>query len=356
MILATGGAGFIGANFVLDWLATSDEPVINLDKLTYAGNPDNLSSLQGDTRHVFVHGDICDRALVSSLLDKYRPRAIVHFAAESHVDRSIHGPGDFIRTNVDGTFSLLEAARAHLSTLDESGKAHFRFLHVSTDEVFGSLSPTDPAFLETTPYAPNSPYSASKAASDHLVRAWHHTYGLPVVTGNCSNNYGPLQFPEKLIPLIIANALAGKPLPIYGDGQQVRDWLYVGDHCAALRRVLEAGQLGETYNIGGWNEKANLDVVYTLCSLLDELKPATQSYKEQIQFVTDRPGHDRRYAIDARKIERELDWRPQETFESGMRKTVQWYLDHQDWVRKVQSGEYQQWMTKNYEQRQETQR
>ena len=356
MILVTGGAGFIGANFVLDWLATSDEPVINLDKLTYAGNPDNLSTLQGDTRHVFVHGDICDRALVSSLLDKYQPRAIVHFAAESHVDRSIHGPGDFIRTNVDGTFSLLEAARAHLSTLDESGKAHFRFLHVSTDEVFGSLSPTDPAFSETTPYAPNSPYSASKAASDHLVRAWHHTYGLPVVTGNCSNNYGPLQFPEKLIPLIIANALAGKPLPIYGDGQQVRDWLYVGDHCAALRRVLEAGQLGETYNIGGWNEKANLDVVHTLCSLLDELKPATQSYKEQIQFVTDRPGHDRRYAIDARKIERELDWRPQETFESGMRKTVQWYLDHQDWVRKVQSGEYQQWMTKNYEQRQETQR
>lgn len=356
MILVTGGAGFIGANFVLDWLATSDEPVINLDKLTYAGNPDNLSSLQGDTRHVFVHGDICDRALVSSLLDKYQPRAIVHFAAESHVDRSIHGPGDFIRTNVDGTFSLLEAARAHLSTLDESGKAHFRFLHVSTDEVFGSLSPTDPAFSETTPYAPNSPYSASKAASDHLVRAWHHTYGLPVVTGNCSNNYGPLQFPEKLIPLIIANALAGKPLPIYGDGQQVRDWLYVGDHCAALRRVLEAGQLGETYNIGGWNEKANLDVVHTLCSLLDELKPATQSYKEQIQFVTDRPGHDRRYAIDARKIERELDWRPQETFESGMRKTVQWYLDHQDWVRKVQSGEYQQWMTKNYEQRQETKR
>ena len=356
MILVTGGAGFIGANFVLDWLATSDEPVINLDKLTYAGNPDNLSSLQGDTRHVFVHGDICDRALVSSLLDKYQPRAIVHFAAESHVDRSIHGPGDFIRTNVDGTFSLLEAARAHLSTLDESGKAHFRFLHVSTDEVFGSLSPTDPAFSETTPYAPNSPYSASKAASDHLVRAWHHTYGLPVVTGNCSNNYGPLQFPEKLIPLIIANALAGKPLPIYGDGQQVRDWLYVGDHCAALRRVLEAGQLGETYNIGGWNEKANLDVVHTLCSLLDELKPATQSYKEQIQFVTDRPGHDRRYAIDARKIERELDWRPHETFESGMRKTVQWYLDHQDWVRKVQSGEYQQWMTKNYEQRQETQR
>jgi dTDP-glucose 4,6-dehydratase len=354
MILVTGGAGFIGANFVLDWLASVDEPVINLDKLTYAGNPDNLSTLQGDLRHLFVHGDICDRALVSSLLDKHKPRAIVHFAAESHVDRSIHGPGDFIRTNVDGTFSLLEAARAYLSTLDDAAKTAFRFLHVSTDEVFGTLSPADPAFSETTPYAPNSPYSASKAASDHLVRAWHHTYGLPVVTGNCSNNYGPLQFPEKLIPLIIANALAGKALPIYGDGQQVRDWLYVGDHCAALRRVLEAGQLGETYNIGGWNEKANLDVVHTLCTLLDELKPAVQSYKAQIQFVTDRPGHDRRYAIDARKIERELGWRPQETFESGMRKTVQWYLDHQDWVRKVQSGEYQQWMTKNYEQRQET--
>jgi dTDP-glucose 4,6-dehydratase len=354
MILVTGGAGFIGANFVLDWLASVDEPVINLDKLTYAGNPDNLSTLQGDLRHLFVHGDICDRALVSSLLDKHKPRAIVHFAAESHVDRSIHGPGDFIRTNVDGTFSLLEAARAYLSTLEDAAKTAFRFLHVSTDEVFGTLSPADPAFSETTPYAPNSPYSASKAASDHLVRAWHHTYGLPVVTGNCSNNYGPLQFPEKLIPLIIANALAGKALPIYGDGQQVRDWLYVGDHCAALRRVLEAGQLGETYNIGGWNEKANLDVVHTLCTLLDELKPAVQSYKEQIQFVTDRPGHDRRYAIDARKIERELGWRPQETFESGMRKTVQWYLDHQDWVRKVQSGEYQQWMTKNYEQRQET--
>jgi len=287
------------------------------------------------------------------LLDKHKPRAIIHFAAESHVDRSIHGPGDFIRTNVDGTFSLLEAARAYLSGLDDTAKAAFRFLHVSTDEVFGTLSPTDPAFSETTPYAPNSPYSASKAASDHLVRAWHHTYGLPVLTGNCSNNYGPLQFPEKLIPLIIANALAGKPLPVYGDGQQVRDWLYVGDHCAALRRVLEAGQLGETYNIGGWNEKANLDVVHTLCDLLDELKPSSQSYRAQIKFVTDRPGHDRRYAIDARKIERELGWKPAETFESGMRKTVQWYLDHQEWVSKVQSGEYQQWMTKNYEQRQE---
>jgi dTDP-glucose 4,6-dehydratase len=353
MILVTGGAGFIGANFVLDWLAADDEPVINLDKLTYAGNPDNLGTLKADSRHVFVHGDICDRALVSSLLKQYQPRAIVHFAAESHVDRSIHGPGDFIRTNVDGTFNLLEATRAYLGTLDDASKSRFRFLHVSTDEVFGTLSPTDPAFSETTPYAPNSPYSASKAASDHLVRAWYHTYGVPVVTGNCSNNYGPLQFPEKLIPLMIANALAGKPLPVYGDGQQVRDWLYVGDHCAALRRVLAAGRLGETYNIGGWNEKANLDVVNTLCDLLDELKPAAQSYKAQIKFVTDRPGHDRRYAIDARKIERELGWRPQETFETGLRKTVQWYLDHQEWVRKVQSGEYQQWMSTNYGQRQE---
>jgi len=351
MILVTGGAGFIGANFVLDWLGSSDEPVINLDKLTYAGNPDNLAPLAGDARHVFVQGDIGDRGLLTSLLDRYQPRAIVHFAAESHVDRSIHGPGDFIRTNVDGTFHLLEAARAYLTTLDEAGRTDFRFLHVSTDEVFGTLSPTDPPFSETTPYAPNSPYSASKAASDHLVRAWHHTYGLPVVTGNCSNNYGPLQFPEKLIPLMIANALAGKPLPVYGDGQQVRDWLYVGDHCAALRRVLEAGRPGETYNIGGWNEKANLDVVHTLCDLLDELQPAAHAYQQQINFVTDRPGHDRRYAIDARKTERELGWRPAETFETGMRKTVRWYLDHQDWVRKVQSGEYQQWINKNYDTR-----
>ena len=351
MILVTGGAGFIGANFVLDWLAAGGEPVVNLDKLTYAGNPDNLAALQGDPRHVFVHGDIGDRALVSALLERYQPRAIVHFAAESHVDRSIHGPGDFIRTNVDGTFSLLEASRAYLATLDESRRAAFRFLHVSTDEVYGTLSPTDPPFSESTPFAPNSPYSASKAASDHLVRAWHHTYGLPVLTGNCSNNYGPLQFPEKLIPLMIANALAGKPLPVYGDGRQVRDWLYVGDHCAALRRVLEAGTPGETYNIGGWNEKANIDVVQTLCALLDELKPAARSYREQIAFVTDRPGHDRRYAIDARKIERELGWRPAETFETGLRKTVQWYLDHQDWVRNIQSGEYQQWINKNYAQR-----
>jgi dTDP-glucose 4,6-dehydratase len=351
MILVTGGAGFIGANFVLDWLAGGGEPVVNLDKLTYAGNPANLASLHRDDRHVFVHGDIVDRPLVTSLLERYQPRAIVHFAAESHVDRSIHGPGDFIRTNVDGTFQLLEATRAYLATLDTLRRAAFRFLHVSTDEVYGSLSPSDPAFSETTPFAPNSPYSASKAASDHLVRAWHHTYGLPVLTGNCSNNYGPLQFPEKLIPLMIANALAGKPLPIYGDGQQVRDWLYVGDHCTALRRVLEAGRPGETYNIGGCNEKANLDVVHTLCALLDELKPAARSYREQMTFVTDRPGHDRRYAIDARKVERELGWRPAETFETGLRKTVQWYLDHQDWVHEVQSGEYRQWIDKNYAQR-----
>ncbi len=352
MILVTGGAGFIGSNFVLDWLKTSNEPVVNLDKLTYAGNPDNLSALAGNARHVFVQGDICDRPLLASLLAQHQPRAIVHFAAESHVDRSIHGPGDFIRTNVDGTFNLLEATRAYLSGLSDERRQAFRFLHVSTDEVFGTLSPTDPPFCETTPFAPNSPYAASKAASDHLVRAWHHTYGLPVVTGNCSNNYGPLQFPEKLIPLMIANALAGKLLPVYGDGQQVRDWLYVGDHCSALRRVLDAGRVGETYNIGGWNEKANLDVVHTLCALLDELVPKAGSYKEQIAFVTDRPGHDRRYAIDARKIERELGWRPAETFETGLKKTVQWYLANQDWVRKVQSGEYQQWINQNYDKRQ----
>ncbi len=352
MILVTGGAGFIGSNFVLDWLGVADEPVVNLDKLTYAGNPDNLASLQGDARHIFVHGDIGDRALVSSLLATYQPRAVVHFAAESHVDRSIHGPGDFIRTNIDGTFALLEAARGYMGTLDDGRKSAFRFLHVSTDEVFGTLSPSDPPFTEATPYAPNSPYSASKAASDHLVRAWHHTYGLPVLTGNCSNNYGPMQFPEKLIPLMIANALAGKPLPVYGDGQQVRDWLYVGDHCAALRRVLEAGRPGDTYNIGGWNEKANLDVVHTLCDLLDELQPAATTYREQVRFVADRPGHDRRYAIDARKIERELGWKPAETFETGLRKTVQWYLGHQHWVSKVQSGEYRQWIDKNNEQRQ----
>jgi dTDP-glucose 4,6-dehydratase len=351
MILVTGGAGFIGANFVLDWLAASDEPVINLDKLTYAGNPDNLTPLSNNPHHHFVHGDICDRELIATLLKQHKPRAILHFAAESHVDRSIYGPGDFIRTNVDGTFSLLEAARAYSATLSETERSNFRFLHVSTDEVFGSLGANDPQFSETTAYAPNSPYSASKAASDHLVRAWHHTYGLPVVTGNCSNNYGPLQFPEKLIPLVIANALAGKPLPIYGDGQQVRDWLYVGDHCSALRRILADGKPGETYNIGGWNEKANLDVVHTLCDLLDELSPAARSYREQITFVTDRPGHDRRYAIDARKIERELGWKPAETFETGMRKTVQWTLANQEWVRKVQSGDYLKWMDKNYAKR-----
>ena len=353
MILVTGGAGFIGSNFVLDWLASTDEPVINLDKLTYAGNPDNLSSLQGDARHQLVKGDICDRELVNQLMSTHKPRAIVHFAAESHVDRSIHGPGDFIRTNVDGTFSLLEAARAHCAALSDSERANFRFLHVSTDEVFGSLNPDDPPFSETTPYAPNSPYSASKASSDHLVRAWHHTYGLPVLTSNCSNNYGPLQFPEKLVPLIIANALAGKPLPVYGDGQQVRDGLYVGDHCSAIRRILTDGKPGETYNIGGWNEKANLDVVHTLCDLLDELAPAKQSYRQQITYVTDRPGHDRRYAIDARKTERELGWRPAETFETGMRKTVQWYLANQEWVRKVQSGDYLKWIDRNYGQREE---
>ncbi len=351
MILVTGGAGFIGSNFVLDWLASTDEPVINLDKLTYAGNPDNLYSIESDSRHQLVKGDICDRELVSQLMSAHKPRAIVHFAAESHVDRSIHGPGDFIRTNVDGTFSLLEAARAYCAGLSDADKKNFRFLHVSTDEVFGTLSPTDPPFSETTPYAPNSPYSASKAASDHLVRAWHHTYGLPVLTSNCSNNYGPLQFPEKLVPLMIANALAGKPLPIYGDGQQVRDWLYVGDHCSAIRRILTDGKPGETYNIGGWNEKANIDVVHTLCDLLDELAPGKQSYRQQIAYVTDRPGHDRRYAIDARKTERELAWRPAETFETGMRKTVQWYLANQEWVRKVQSGDYLKWIDRNYSQR-----
>jgi dTDP-glucose 4,6-dehydratase len=350
MILVTGGAGFIGSNFVIDWLASNDEPVINLDKLTYAGNPDNFSSLDGDPRHHFVKGDICDRELLNQLMAQHKPRAIVHFAAESHVDRSIHGPGDFIKTNVDGTFSLLEAARAHCAGLSDTERAAFRFLHVSTDEVFGTLNPGDPPFSETTPYAPNSPYSASKAASDHLVRAWHHTYGMAVLTSNCSNNYGPLQFPEKLVPLIIANALAGKPLPIYGDGQQVRDWLYVGDHCSAICEVLAKGKLGETYNIGGWNEKANLDVVKTICQILDELKPRAdgKSYAEQITFVKDRPGHDRRYAIDASKLKRELGWRPAETFDSGIKKTVQWYLDNPAWVEGVVSGSYREWLQKQY--------
>ena len=349
MILVTGGAGFIGANFVLDWLRSCDEPVVNLDALTYAGNLENLASLQGDARHIFVHGDICDRELIDRLLAEHQPRAIVHFAAESHVDRSIHGPGDFIRTNVNGTFTLLEAARGHWMGLDAAARAAFRFHHVSTDEVYGSLGPNDPAFSETKTYEPNSPYSASKAASDHLVRAWHHTYGLPVTTSNCSNNYGPYHFPEKLIPLMIANALAGKPLPVYGDGQQIRDWLYVTDHCSAIRAILQKGTPGEVYNVGGWNEKPNIEIVHTLCALLDELKPdAAGSYRRLITYVTDRPGHDRRYAIDARKIERELGWRPAETFETGIRKTVEWYLAHQDWVAHVQSGAYREWLDKNY--------
>ncbi len=357
MILVTGGAGFIGSNFIIDWLANNTEPVINFDNLTYAGNLNNLASLQKDPRHLFVKGDICDTTHVAELLANHKPRAIVHFAAESHVDRSIHGPADFIQTNINGTFSLLEAARAYWSTLPESEKAAFRLLHVSTDEVYGTLSKTDAPFTEETPYAPNSPYAASKAASDHLVRAYFHTYGLPVITTNCSNNYGPYQFPEKLIPLILANALAGKPLPVYGDGQQIRDWLYVTDHCTAIRRTLEAGKLGEVYNVGGWNEKANLDVVHTLCDILDNLAPKTDltSYREQIIFVEDRPGHDRRYAIDARKIERELGWKPQETFETGIRKTVQWYLENQDWVANVQSGEYLKWMETNYQHRENQQ-
>ena len=355
-ILITGGAGFIGSNFVLEWFkdgSTGGERIVNLDALTYAGNAENLRSLEGDARHVFVQGDICDRALIDRLLGEHRPRAIVHFAAESHVDRSIHGPGAFIKTNVDGTFTLLESARAHWNTLNDDDQARFRFHHVSTDEVYGSLKPADPAFAETNPYEPNSPYSASKAASDHLVRAWHHTYGLPVVTTNCSNNYGPYHFPEKLIPLMIVNALAGKPLPVYGDGQQIRDWLYVTDHCSAIRAVLARGRLGETYNVGGWNEKANIEIVRTICTLLDELRPdPAGSYARLITYVKDRPGHDRRYAIDARKIERELGWRPAETFETGIRKTVAWYLANGDWVSRVQSGAYRDWLAKNYETRQ----
>ncbi|MBL8352199.1 MAG: dTDP-glucose 4,6-dehydratase [Burkholderiaceae bacterium] len=350
-LLVTGGAGFIGSNFVLDWFETRDEPIVNLDALTYAGNLANLAPLQGDARHSFVKGDICDRALVDRLLATHRPRAIVHFAAESHVDRSIHGPGAFVRTNVEGSFTLLEAARAHWAGLQGDEKSNFRFHHVSTDEVYGSLAPDAPAFTETHPYEPNSPYSASKAASDHLVRAWHHTYGLPVVTTNCSNNYGPLHFPEKLIPLMIVNALAGKPLPVYGDGRQIRDWLYVRDHCSGIRAVLSGGRPGETYNIGGWNEKANIDIVRTVCTLLDELKPDPAGpYARLITYVADRPGHDRRYAIDARKIERELGWRPAETFESGIRKTVQWYLANADWVASVQSGAYREWVSKQYAQ------
>jgi dTDP-glucose 4,6-dehydratase len=350
MILVTGGAGFIGGNFVLDWVAQQGEPVVNLDKLTYAGNMENLASLQADSRHVFVQGDIGDATLVARLLAQHQPRAVVNFAAESHVDRSIHSPEAFMQTNVMGTFHLLEAVRAYWGGLEGEAKTSFRFLHVSTDEVYGSLAPTAPAFTETHPYEPNSPYSASKAASDHLVRAYHHTYGLPVLTTNCSNNYGPYHFPEKLIPLMVVNALAGKPLPIYGDGQQVRDWLYVKDHCSAIRRVLEAGRLGETYNVGGWNEMPNLDIVHTVCELLDSLRPRAdgQSYRTQITYVTDRPGHDRRYAIDASKIERELGWKPAETFATGIRKTIEWYLAHPEWVARVQSGAYRDWVETNY--------
>ena len=349
MILVTGGAGFIGSNFVLDWLSQSNEGIINVDLLTYAGNLENLDEVKGDERHIFVQGDIGDGALITGLLERHRPRAIINFAAESHVDRSIHGPGDFIQTNIVGTFRLLEAARQYWLSLAQQEKTAFRFLHVSTDEVYGSLGASDAPFSETHRYQPNSPYSASKAASDHLVRAYHHTYGLPVLTTNCSNNYGPYQFPEKLIPLIIVNALAAKPLPVYGDGQQIRDWLYVKDHCSALRRILEAGTSGEIYNIGGWNEKPNLDIVQTICRLLDELHPPKDgSHSDLIRFVSDRPGHDRRYAIDARKIERELGWKPAETFETGIRKTVQWYLDHPAWVERVQSGAYRFWMEKHY--------
>lgn len=352
-ILVTGGAGFIGANFVHDWLEHSNETIINLDKLTYAGNFETLSALADDNRHIFIRGDICERALIDRLLFEYHPRAIIHFAAESHVDRSIHGPAEFIRTNIEGTFTLLQSARAYWEMSQEEGRRRFRFHHISTDEVYGALGPDDPPFSETHPFQPNSPYSASKAAADHLVRAWHHTYGLPVVTTNCSNNYGPYHFPEKLIPLMIVHALEDKPLPVYGDGKQVRDWLFVKDHCRAIRRVLEHGRLGETYNIGGWNEKTNIDIVHMICALLDELRPRVdgRSYREQIVFVADRPGHDRRYAIDAGKIERELGWKPLETFETGITKTVRWYLDNPQWVRNVQSGAYREWIEKNYARR-----
>lgn len=350
MILVTGGAGFIGSNFVLDWLRQGDEGVVNVDKLTYAGNLQNLSSIKNDARHVFFQGDIGDTELITRLLKQYQPRAIVNLAAESHVDRSIHGPEDFIQTNILGTFHLLEAVRAYWTQLDHAAQSGFRFLHVSTDEVYGSLAPHAPAFTETHGYQPNSPYSASKASSDHLVRAYHHTYGLPVLTTNCSNNYGPYQFPEKLIPLIICNALAGKSLPVYGDGLQIRDWLFVTDHCTAIRRVLEMGVPGDTYNIGGWNEKANIEIVHTICDLLTEIYPDRQ-FRQLITYVTDRPGHDRRYAIDATKIKRELNWRPAETFATGIRKTIHWYLDNQQWTADVQTGAYRQWIEKNYQQR-----
>lgn len=349
-ILVTGGAGFIGCNFVLDWLAQADELLVNLDNLTYAGNLENLASLQDNSKHLFVHGDIGNGDLVAALLAEHRPRAVVNFAAESHVDRSIHGPAAFVETNIVGTFKLLESVRAYWGSLPPEEKSDFRFLHVSTDEVYGSLAADAPAFTEEHRYEPNSPYSASKAASDHLVRAYHHTYGLPVLTTNCSNNYGPYHFPEKLIPLMIVNALSGKPLPVYGDGQQIRDWLYVKDHCSAIRRVLDAGKIGEVYNVGGWNEKPNLDIVHTVCALLDELRPRADgaSYAQQISYVTDRPGHDRRYAIDASKLARELGWKPAETFDSGIRKTILWYLDNAEWVEHVQSGSYRDWLAQNY--------
>ena len=347
MILVTGGAGFIGSNFVLDWLAQSDETIVNLDKLTYAGNLQNLASLTEDPRHIFVPGDIGDIKLVAQLLTQYQPRAIINLAAESHVDRSIYGPEDFIQTNILGTFRLLETVRTYWNELEATAKQNFRFLHVSTDEVYGSLKQNEPAFTEEHRYEPNSPYSASKASSDHLVRAYHHTYGLPVLTTNCSNNYGPFQFPEKLIPLVIANALAGKSLPVYGDGQQIRDWLYVIDHCSAIRRVLEAGNPGETYNVGGWNEKPNIEIVQTICSLLEELYPDS-TFHNLITYVKDRPGHDRRYAINAMKIERELNWKPVETFETGIRKTIHWYLENRQWIADVQTGVYREWIEKNY--------
>lgn len=353
MILVTGGAGFIGTNFILDWLTQSDEEIINLDNLTYAGNLENLASLKDDKRHTFIKGDICDAALIIGSLTRFKPRAIINFAAESHVDRSIKDPEGFIQTNIVGTFRLLEATRAYWDALENNKKTEFRFLHISTDEVYGSLSSKEEAFDEGHRYEPNSPYSASKAASDHLMRAYHKTYGLPVLTTNCSNNYGPYQFPEKLIPLVIINALTNKPLPVYGDGQQIRDWLYVKDHCDAICRVLEAGVPGETYNIGGWNEKPNIDIVHTICSLLDTLSPHVDGkhYNEQITFVTDRPGHDRRYAINSNKIKRDLGWEPAETFETGIHKTVQWYLDNQNWVLNIQSGTYREWIDKNYKER-----
>ncbi len=349
-ILVTGGAGFIGSNFVLQWMEQEATPVVNLDKLTYAGNPRNLERVAADSRYGFVQGDVCDREVVRSVLERHQPRAVVHFAAESHVDRSIHGPDDFIRTNVDGTFCLLEAARVYWMALPDDERAKFRFLHISTDEVYGSLSADDPPFCESTPYAPNSPYSASKAAADHLVRAYHHTYGLPTLTTNCSNNYGPYQFPEKLIPLMMLNARGGKPLPVYGDGQNVRDWLFVEDHCEAVRLVLARGRTGETYNIGGWSEKRNLEIVDTICLLLDELCPddPVVPHKQLISFVKDRPGHDRRYAMDARKIERELGWKPRETFASGIRKTIEWYLQNEGWVKEVTDGNYRQWIATHY--------